>query len=427
MFGSELERRRFAVDLVIQQGVTQEEAAGRVGRSARWLRKWLRRFEEQGVEGLRSLSRAPERQPTRISAVTRAEVLRVRSDLENDEFANRGAEAIRHELWERGWSPLPSISTIERILRAAGVTEPSQRRRRRRRGPSFDDIRQPGVYQQLDWVGPRWVGDGKRFSLINMVDIGGGGAQVDCHRRQLMFNVAEFLSQTAWPHLGIPQASSADNQFGWTSRPNDPWTLWVLVNLLFGVEAILTPPREFGWHNHIESFNNTLQERTLDRHHYPTIDDFTAATHRFLTYWHYHRAHPRLSISVHGTRYPGALLDQTRPNLRHMPAGFDLNDYRDHTNHIRLPIARGRITYLRRVQPGNLINITHHHWPLTTHIPLDGEIVVATILTGSRQLVIRHQGDIITRHPYPIPQPTINPYHEQAPTGLYYHRTGTMS
>jgi hypothetical protein len=353
-------------------------------------------------------------------------VLRVRRELEEHEFANRGAEAIRHDLWERGWSPLPSVTTIERILRSTGMVSRPKRRRRSNRS-RFDDIRQPGIYQQIDWVGPRWVGDGQRFSMINTVDIGGGGADIENHRRQLMVNAVESLIASTWPRLSIPLAQSADNQFAWTSRPDDPWTLWVRICLLLGVEAILTPPGEFGWHNHIEGFNGILQARTLERHHYPTIEDFTASKNRFLTYWHHQRAHPRLTVTTHGTRHPGKLLDNTRPALRHLPAGFTLDDYRDHTNQIRIPIAKGRVTFLRRVQPGNTINIAANHWPLRTPATLEGEIVVATIVTSTRQLAIRHDGEVITRHRYPIPGTPINPHHPIAPTGLYYHRTGTMS
>ncbi|RUA15971.1 MAG: hypothetical protein DSY83_06570, partial [Flavobacteriia bacterium] len=44
-----------AVGLVVE-GWSQADAAAHVGRSDRWLRSWLRRFEVDGVEGTKYLA-----------------------------------------------------------------------------------------------------------------------------------------------------------------------------------------------------------------------------------------------------------------------------------------------------------------------------------------------------------------------------------
>jgi transposase len=426
VFGSEFDRRFFAVNLVLTEGWTQRNAAAHVGRSDRWLRKWLRRYESDGAEGLRDLPRIPHRQPASTGPQVVARILAKRAELAGEEFASIGAEAIRYELFEEGLDPLPSISTIERTLRRNGVTAPNQRPRRRR-GPSFDDIRTPGRYQQLDWVGPRWVGDGQRFSSINLVDVGGGAARARQHFHKSQTNSASFLTDHAWPTCGIPHALSADNEFCWTTHRNHPWTLTVRAGLIFGAEIVITPPREHGWHQHIESFNELFQARTLHRHHYTTYNEFTAASDRFITYFNHRRPHPRLSTTRHGTRYPADLLTCHANTLRYPPDGFRLDTYRNHTGTIRLPIARGRITFLRRVQPDSTINIAQTRWPIPTRYDLENQIVIATIHTASARLDIRYDNEIITRHRYPIPEPVIEPFHQPHHTGLYYHRTGTMS
>ena len=425
MSGTEFERRRFAVRLV-STGWSQVDAAREVGRSGRWLRKWLRRYEAAGVEGLRDLARVPKQQPTRTDPGTVAEILTKRDELENSEFGSFGAAAIHYELWEQDWEPLPSVSTIERVLRRAGAVTPDSGRRRIRRGPSFPDIDMPGRYQQMDWVGPRWVGDRRRFSSIHIVDVGGGGAAARQYRTQQLVNAVEFLTDHAWPQLGIPTALSADNQFISTTHRHNPWTLWTWACLLFGVEAVVTPPRELGWHNHIEPFNALFQNRTLRRHRYRTFDEFRAASQRYIDYWNQQRPHPRLTAAQHGTRFPAQLIDQHRHTLRWPPDGFTLSNYRNRQGTITLPLARGRLTYLRRVQPGGTIHLAGEHWPLPARHNLEGEIVIATILTGSARLVIRYHSDIITQHHYPIPQPVIEPYHQPHHTGLYYHRTGGL-
>lgn len=425
MFDSEFDRRIAAVGLVTR-GWTQADAAAHVERSERWLRKWLRRYETGGDDGLRDVSRTPHRQPARTDPATVARVLDKRDELAGTEFASIGAESIRYELFEERWEPLPSVTTIERILRRSGAVA-GKERTRKRRGPSFNDIRTPGRYQQIDWVGPRRVADGKRFSSINIVDVGGGAAAARQHHTEKQVNAASFLTDHAWPAMGIPHALSADNQFSWTTHPDYLWTLTVRVGLVFGVEIVITPPHEFGWNQHVESFNGIFQKRTLHRHHYDTFDDFTAASRRFVTYWNHRRPHPRLSTSLHATRYPAVVINQHHSHLRRPPDGFRLDNYRDHTGRIALPIARGRVSFLRRVEPGSVITIAQTRWPLPIRYDLEGEIVIATVLTGSRRLVIRYHGDIIARHTYPIPEPVTDPYHQPHHTGLYYHRTGTMS
>lgn len=425
MFGSEFDRRVFAIGLV-SDGWSQSDAAGRVERSDRWLRKWLRRYEASGEDGLRDRSRVPLHQPTRTDLAAVARVLDKRNEFVGGEFDSIGAEAIRYELFEEHFEPLPSLTTIERILRRHGAVG-EKKKTRKRRGPSFNDIRTPGIYQQIDWVGPRRVADGKRFSSINVVDVGGGAADARQHHTEKQVNAASFLTDHAWPAIGIPHTLSADNQFSWTTHPNYVWTLTVRVGLIFGVEIVINPPHELGWNQHVESFNGIFQNRTLHRHHYNTFDEFTAASDRFITYWNHHRPHPRLSTSLHTTRYPAVLINQHANQLRRPPNGFTLDNYRDHTGKITLPIARGRVSFLRRVEPGSVITIAQTRWPLPTRYDLEGEIVTATILTGSRRLIIRYNGNIIAQHRYPIPGPVTDPYHQPHHTGLYYHRTGTMS
>lgn len=44
-----------------------------------------------------------------------------------------------------------------------------------------------------------------------------------------------------------------------------------------------------------------------------------------------------------------------------------------------------------------------------------------------RRLVIRHQGETIATHPFPIPEPPVDPYYPTAHRGLYHHTMSTMS
>lgn len=86
----------------------------RCGISRPTLRKWLKRYQEQGEEGLCSLSRRPLHSPNRkVSEVDRANILRMRTE-------QKGARRIQSELRLYEQKEL-SLRTIHKVLNAAQV------------------------------------------------------------------------------------------------------------------------------------------------------------------------------------------------------------------------------------------------------------------------------------------------------------------
>lgn len=113
----EVRRRRQAIRWY-RQGVPFGNICDRIGRSATWLAKWISRFEAERWSGLQDRSRRPHRlRAVTPDAIVRR-VLALRSELEARHARNGGvgAGAIQRKL-QREVSSVPSISTIERILR----------------------------------------------------------------------------------------------------------------------------------------------------------------------------------------------------------------------------------------------------------------------------------------------------------------------
>lgn len=144
-------RRRLA-------GESPADLARDLGRSDRWVRKWLARYEEagEGEDWAGSRSHAPLGRPTRTPEETRGLVLEVRARLEANPRAQRGALAIAWELRRLGVEPLPETWTINRILHQAGVTRP--RRREGRYAPRgvpypISGAVRPGELHQADLAG----------------------------------------------------------------------------------------------------------------------------------------------------------------------------------------------------------------------------------------------------------------------------------
>lgn len=416
---SEFERRRLAVQQV-REGRPAAVVARELERSERWIHKWLRRFEGEGEAGLVERSRAPKSRPTVTPPDVVDKILAVRDDLEHSEFGGVSADAILYELECEGFEPVVSRATVNRILKRSGVTARPGRDRRAERHRPRPRVNRPGVWQQADWVGPRYLGRRLSFSSLHLIDVGGGAVAGGQYPTQQLTHAVEFFTERAWPTLGIPWSLQVDGAFSLAlpDRPAALWNVFVRTCLFFGVEVIITPPNELGWQNHIESFNNLWQERTLRRHFYDTVTDVEAASERFCDYYNHKRPHPALSVKTHGTRFPAELLETHHPNLRFPPQGFSPGDYQDRRGRLRLPLANGRLTFLTRVKDPGVINVAGHTFsvpPATT-----GACTVATILTSRQQLVVRLDGEIIAQHCFPITEKPVSPYHPIARRGLYY-------
>ena len=418
-FGTERDRREHAVRRVREEGVGATAAAGEVGRTRQWLSKWLTRFDAEGLEGLESRSRAPHRSANATPPKVCERILEIRDRLEAHPFANRGAEAIRYEMLTAGDAVAPSKATIERVLSRAGRTVKDPGSSKSPQSRPLPVVSDPGVWQQIDWVGPRWLARRVRFSSLHLVDVGGGGAAAAPYPNEQLTNTPGFLTEVAWPALSIPLHLQTDGAF--VAQPPyldpRPFNIFVRCCLFFGVEVIISPPEELGWQNWVESFNGLWQNRTIRRHTYHSITDVQHGSDRFIDYYLWHKPHPRLSRHRHGTRFPGKLVELNRAQLRFPPEEFNVADHTDRNGRLHIPLARGRLTYLRRVQPGGVINISRSHYPVPDS--LTGSVAAATVLTGSRRLVIRHASHIIATHRFPIPEATINPYHPPANRGLF--------
>src|SRR5262245_43210710 len=126
MSQTEYALRQTAIHL-LRSGKAPATVAQELNRSLAWVYKWRKRFFlAQDWQALRDRSRAPKRRPAHLPQAVRAAIRQARSELEAEavqpgKLAYRGAHAIQARLRTKQVVPLPSISSIERELRAAGM------------------------------------------------------------------------------------------------------------------------------------------------------------------------------------------------------------------------------------------------------------------------------------------------------------------
>lgn len=420
---NEYELRCRAVELA-DAGWKTTAIAQELNRSSRWVRKWARRYKTDGETGLEDRSRRPKRSPNRLDDAIRAEILRIRGVLEKHRHANVGPKAIRARLQRTGTvAEIPSVASIKRVLRDADVTR-AYRKKRRSTGSilGLPAMMRGGIWQQADWVQDRWLAGAIKYQSLQISDVGSHMVSSDQHRRRTMYNAVKQLINQAWPLLSIPYATGTDNAFARSSHRDNPWTLWVKILLMFGVEVIVSPPNTLGFTNHVENINGLWQDRTINRWRYNTLDELRADTKLFIEWANTQRA--ILDEDIFNTEYPSEHVANIKDQLRWLPDGFDLDTYIGPNSVNTLPIAKGRVTFLRHIDEHHAITIVQNHWTVPESLP-QGALVVAGIHTATGQLTIRHQGDTVAQYRYPMTPASLDPIHPTAQTGLLDHLPAT--
>jgi hypothetical protein len=343
-------------------------------------------------------------------------VLEYRDRLKADPVASVGGLSIVAAMERDNIDPIPGLRTIERILTQAGVTRQS-------RQPSSGSQRlplpmvgsAPGVWQQSDWIHDRYLRGGAIFNSLTISDVGSKAICAGQYVRRTVLNAVTLLVEVAWPIMSIPQAMSVDNAFARTTHPNNPWTLWTRTCLFFGVEVVVSPPGELGWTNHVEGDNNLWQSRTINRHFCPDINAVRDISDTACDWFNTKR--PILDPNLCGTRYPAEHIANHREALR-WPPDTIIADHLDTKGKLHIPLAAGRVTFLRRVDR-ETVTIARTRWP-TPGLP-DGALVIASITTSDKTLTLRHRGEDLARLPYPINKPIVEPFHPPQPTSIYHH------
>jgi transposase len=404
----EYERRCRAIGL-LNEGVRFEKILREVQRGRFWLAKWIRRYRAFGLEGLRDRSRTPKHVRNRTQESMVRKILALRDELvahktRRAAFAGIGAETIHFELDRRGTRRLPALSTIEKILARAGKTK-KVKVRRPGGGPPYPYLRarKMGDLQQTDLVGPRHLRGPHgitRFYSFHTIDVAGQTVAAHQFRDKRTLSLLAHLVDS-WRFMGLPKVSQMDNEMSASGGGRYRWSLSQVIrlHLLLGIHLLFIPQGEPGRNAAVESFNNTWQARVL-RHRCPDLRVLRRTSDRFLDYYHFRKPCRSLSPDHHGTRFPGVLRDRLQPTLRHLPAGFTLDSYLDGKGRLSLPIAKGLVSWVRKVDAHGRIEFNGAHYFVSRK--LEREYVVATLSTHHRRVFIKHEGKLIKSIPFPF-------------------------
>jgi putative transposase len=170
--------------------------------------KWLARYQQEGADGLRDLSRAPRKHPNQILAEVAEVVVELRR-----EYPLWGPEKLRARLQQTMPEILwPAASSIGELLQRKGMTVPPKRHRKA--GPSLNPLSHIGEANQVwcvDFKGWFRCGDGSRCDPLTLTD---------AHSRYLLRcqalagqdgRRARDVMEAAFREYGLPDGVRSDN------------------------------------------------------------------------------------------------------------------------------------------------------------------------------------------------------------------------
>src|SRR4030043_441006 len=388
-----------------------------VQRGRFWLSKWLRRYKEQGLDGLKNQSRAPKQIWRKTSEHIVKKILSIREELESHKtrrsaFSGIGAEVVHWELKQRKVRKLPAISTIAKILSRNGKTGKIKTKRNNNNQP-YPSIKaeKMGDLHQTDLVGPRHIRGPKgvtRFYSFHTVDVAGHTAFASQFTDKQTISLCKHLVET-WQFMGVSNVSQMDNEMAATGGGRYPYSIsqFIRLHLLMGIHLVFIPQGEPGRNATVESFNALWQERVLRRHSCPTLSVLRRTSERFLRYYHYEKPHRSLTQKEHGTRFPGILKDRRWKDVRHLPKRFNLDKYIDPKGRLNIPIAKGKVSFIRKVASHCRIEVNGSTYFIRRK--LEGQYVIATIFTHRKRLVVKQDNRVIKSFSFPIKGHIVNP------------------
>lgn len=269
-------------------------ACKRLGISRKTFYKWRKRFRvAQGAKtALLDRSRRPHRPRRKVKKALRRRLLTLR------QRTQLGPARLRHLLRAAGVRGVPSVATIAKVVKQAGLTR--QRRAKPKRYRRVFVVPRPGDLVQLDVKWVPYLVEGRQLFQFTAID---------CRTRLRLVSLAEemtlstakafaqyVLSAFPFPVRCVQTDNDSIFTHWYTAGPKTPLDRpvkahpFTLMVESFGATHRLIPPRTPRLNGRVERSHQTDEQEFYRRQRYATRAELRRAFGRWL--WHYN--HTRL-------------------------------------------------------------------------------------------------------------------------------------
>jgi len=372
-----LEQRISAIHL-LRTGRSVKAVAQEMGRTPRWVRKWWKRYKAEGWAGLQDRSRRPHRLAKQTAEEIKQAIRQTRSELEAEAAQGQGlryigGQAIRTRLREKRVHPVPSTSTIERVIRAAEMTRPYRR-------PVQDEVQYPHLrvkqahtLVQADIV-PHYLKGGERVSCFNVIDVASRYPAGQAYAQRRSQDAESFLIH-AWRELGIPQYTQVDNEGCFSGGFTHPHVLGKVVRLALqaGTELVFSPVRHPQSNGYVERFHRDYNTHVWEDTYLSSIDDVQERGEQFFVLYRqrpHSRLHEQTPYAVHHRQPPFYLTKSFQPASE------------------KRPLYEGKVHFMRKVLPDQTVSVLNVAWALPKAKPGQGVWVTLDLRPSGATLFI---------------------------------------
>jgi hypothetical protein len=344
--------RKLAI-MQLKHGKTVSEVASNVGRHKNWVCKWHKRFEEEGWNGLRSRTRTPQKHGRKLAPEIRAAVIEARLEIEAAAVLGHGLKyiggvAVRTKLKDKKVEPLPSVPTIERVLREAGLTKPKEKEQKEVIIYPHLKPTEPHQLCQVDIV-PHYLTGGQRVACFNGLDVVSryGTGQPFAQRRSQ--DAAAFLIHL-WQTVGIARYTQVDNEGCFSGGMTHAHVLGTVVRLALtvGTELVFSPVNHPESNGFVERFHQDYNRHVWQDTYLANLDEVQQQSDRFFGLYRQRKDHTQLAEqSPHDHHH--------RLKPQHLAANFVMNNH-------KLPLREGCIHFIRRFQADGTVRVLNVNW-----------------------------------------------------------------
>jgi hypothetical protein len=330
----------------VRKGQSLRRVARQFGAGVATVASWVQRAAGQRLDRVDWSDRSSVPHKTRrTEASLEDRVLRMRRELAHSDLGAIGAEAIQGALLAQGFTQVPSVRTINRILGRRGALDSNQRTRRPPppRGWYLPEVAAvKAELDQIDIIEGLVIKEGPRVEVLNAVSLHGGlGASWPVQEPVTSTQTVTALLEH-WREVGLPGFVQFDNDmiFQGTHRYPDALGRVIRLALSLGVVVVFVPPNEMGFQAMIESYNGWWQARVWARWQHPHLVALQERSQRYVVALRQHRA-ARIEAAPARRAFPA----DWRLDLRKRPSG--------------------RLVYLRRTNAQGEVNLLGRTWKVS--------------------------------------------------------------
>jgi len=394
--------RRMAVHL-LRKGEKVENIASELERSEVWVRKWWKRYRQEGYRGLQDRSRTPKNHGRKLSEEMVTTVCLARSELEAEKelgigLKYIGALAVRTRLKKWRVTPLPSKASIERILREHKLTNKKGKKMEEKVDYPHLQPKQAQELVQVDIV-PHYLTGGEKAPCFNAIDVVSRYPTGYTYRQRRAQDACDFLLYV-WHQLGVPTYTQVDNEGCFSGGHTHPYVLGKVVRLALtvGTELLFSPFYHPESNCYVERFHQDYDLHVWDDTY---LEDHQAVNAQAEHFYQLYRQ--RLDHSALAGQSPEQL--QGKP-LRILSPTFTALEH-------PLPLRTGKVHFLRRVNKQGNIKVLNVEWAVPNSDSTKGVWATLDLQTSGATLFIYDAApDIanrqqLTSYPFPISDPIL--------------------